>query len=95
MPHRAHTYVGVQIADVKDSEIVKCRGKIGESHAVFFDNDLFGVSARTAIKPSQLQRLSEDPWRKIHVFKIEPDQSLSKQLGLMLDLDFQPTLNML
>ena len=94
MPHRANTYVGMQIADVKDSEIVKCRGKIGESHAMLFDNDVVSVSTRTAIKSSQLQRSSDNPRRCVPVFKIENDQSLSKQLGLMLDFDFQSPLNM-
>jgi hypothetical protein len=84
----------MQIADVKDSEIVKCRGKIGESQAMFFDNDLVGVSLRTAVKSSELQGLSENPRRYVDVFKIELDQSLSEQLGLMLDFDFQPPLDM-
>jgi hypothetical protein len=93
MPHRAYTYVGMQIADVKDSKIVKCRGKIGESHAMLFDNDVVSVSTRTAIKSSQLQRSSDNPRRCVPVFKIKEDQSLSKQLGLMLDFDFQSPLN--
>ena len=95
MPHRAHTYVRMQIADVKDGEIVKCWRKIGESHAMFFDNDVVSVSTRTAIKSSQLQCSSDNPRRCVPVFKIENDQSLSKQLGLMLDFDFQSPLNML
>jgi hypothetical protein len=84
----------MQIADVKDSEIVKCRGKIGESHAMLSDNDVVSVSTRTAIKSSQLQRSSDNPRRCVPVFKIKEDQSLSKQLGLMLDFDFQSPLNM-
>ena len=95
IPHGANTYVSMQIADVKDSEIVKCRGKIGESQTMFFDKDLVCVSTRTAVKSSELQGLSENPWRYIDVFKIELDQSLSEQLGLVLDLDFQSTINML
>ena len=63
MPHRANTYVSVQVADMKDSEIVECRGQISESHAMFFDNDAVGVSTRTAIKSSQFQRSLDDPWR--------------------------------
>jgi hypothetical protein len=35
MLHRADTHVGMQIADVKDSEFVKCRGQIGESYVMF------------------------------------------------------------
>jgi hypothetical protein len=88
MPHRAYTYVGMQIADVKDSEIVKFRGKIGESHAMFFDNDVVSVSTRTAIKSNQLQRSSDNPRRCVPVFKIEKDQSLSKQLGPHARLQF-------
>ena len=84
----------MQIAEMKDSEIVKCRGKIGESHAMLFDNDVVSVSTRTAIKSRQLQRSSDNPRRCVPVFKIEEDQSLSKQLGLMLDFDFQSPLNM-
>jgi hypothetical protein len=94
MTHRAHTYVGMQIADVKDGEIVKCRGKISESHVMFFENDVVGVSTRAAIKSGQLQRSSDNPRRCVPVFKIEKDQSLSKQLGLMLGFDFQSPLNM-
>ena len=60
IPHGANTYVSMQIADVKNSEIVKCRGKIGESQAMFFDKDLVCVSARTAVKSSELQGLSEN-----------------------------------
>jgi len=98
-PHAPHMrlnihFVGMQIADVKDSEIVKCRGKIGESHAIFFDNDVVSVSTCTAVKSSQLRRRSDNPRRCVPVFKIENDQSLSKQLGLMLDFDFQSPLNM-
>jgi hypothetical protein len=95
IPHGANTYVSVQIADVKDSEIIKCRGKIGESQAIFFDKDLICVSTRTAVKSSELQGHSENPRRYVDVFKIELDQSLSEQFGLMLDLDFQPPLDML
>jgi hypothetical protein len=94
MPHRAYAYVGMQIADVKDGKIVKCRGKIGKSQAMLFDNDVVSVSTRTAIKSSELQRSSDNPRRYILVFKIEEDQSLSKQLGLMLDFGFQSPLNM-
>ena len=61
MPHRAQAYVRVQIAGVKDGEIVKCRRKIGESHAMFFDNDVVSVSTRTTIKSSQLERSSDNP----------------------------------
>jgi hypothetical protein len=94
MSHRACTYVGMQIADVKDCEILKCRGKIGESHTMLFYNNVISVSTRTAIKSSQLQCSSDNPRRRVPVFKIEEDQSLSKQLRLVLDFDFQPPLNM-
>ena len=61
---------------------------------MFFDNDVVSVSTRTAIKSSQLQCSSDNPRRCVPVFKIKEDQSLSKQLGLMLDFDFQSPLNM-
>ncbi|WP_425905611.1 hypothetical protein [Nitrobacter sp. TKz-YC02] len=94
MPHRAYTYVGMQIADVEDSEIVKCRGQIGESHAMVFDNDVVSISTRAAIKSSQFQRDSDDPRCCVPVFEIEEDQSLAEQLGLVLGFDFQSPLNM-
>jgi len=71
----------MQIANVKDSEVVKRRGKVCESYGMFIDNDAVSVSTRTAVKTSQLQRSSDNPRRYVPVFKIEEDKSLSKQLG--------------
>jgi hypothetical protein len=93
MPYRAYTYVGMQIADVEDSEIVKCR-EDWRKPRMLFDYDVVSVSTRTAIKSSHRQRSSDNSRCCVPVFEIEEDQSLAEQLGLMLSFDFQSPINM-
>jgi hypothetical protein len=71
MPHCANAYVSMQIADVKDSEVLKCRGQVSESCAVFFDNYMVRVSTRASIKSRQFQRSIDDPWRERPILWIE------------------------
>jgi hypothetical protein len=56
---------------------------------------LIGVAPRTAVQSDQLQRASNNGWRRIPIFEIEENQSLAKQLGFMFGFNFQSPRHML
>src|ERR1700688_1719541 len=87
--HRSFAYVYVKIAEVKDGKIIERRRQPFERERISPDDNFVSVAPRSAIQPGQFQRAADDQRRGVPIFEIKENQSLAKELGLMIGLNFQ------
>jgi len=90
MPHGPLTQVHMQIADLKDGELVKCRRQVLEGEIVSPDDYAVGVSTRPPIKPGRLQRVSNNRPRRVPILEMKEGQALAEDLGFVIRLKLQP-----